>query len=75
METSLNRIRPGMRAVVTEMKVPGALESRLRDFGLVPGTAVVCRYRGPGGGVTALDVRGAVLALRTRDLVNIRVRC
>lgn len=75
MQISLDRLRPGLEAIVTEINVDAALQCRLRDFGLVPGTKVCCRYRSPGGGVTALELRGSVLALRTRDLKNIRVRC
>ncbi len=75
METSLDRLRPGSRAVVIEVNTPPALTRRLRDFGLVPGTAVRCRYRSPWGKVTALSFRGAVLALRTTDLKKIRVTC
>ena len=75
MTTTLDRVKPGMQAVVTELGVGEALARRLRDFGMVPGTQVCCRYRSPGCQVTALECRGAVIALRTRDLENIRVRC
>lgn len=75
METNLNCIRPGAQAVVTQIHADTRLKSRLRDFGLVPGTVVRCRYRSPGGSVTALEFRGTVVALRTRDLQKIRVRC
>lgn len=75
METSLDHLRPGMRAVVTKVDTDAALKQRLKDFGLVPGTLVRCRCRNPWGDVTALEFRGAVLALRTVDLRKIRVRC
>ena len=75
METSLNLLRPGERAVVTKVNADGAFRKRLRDFGLVPGTSVCCRYRSPGGQVTALAFCGTVVALRTRDLRKIQVRC
>lgn len=75
METSLDQIRTGVRAVVTKIEVKAELARRLRDFGLVPGTLVCCRYRSPGGQVTALELRGTVVALRTRDLKRIEVRC
>ena len=75
METGLNQVRPGMQAVVTQIGVDTPLALRLRDFGLVPGTQVCCRYRSPGGQVTALELRGTVIALRTCDLKQIRVRC
>lgn len=74
MNTTLNHIRPGMQAVVLKITVQEALERRLQDFGLVPGTRVRCRYRSPGQQVTALECRGAVIALRTRDLRQIQVR-
>ena len=75
METSLNCVRPGARAVVMQIGVEPELARRLRDFGLVPGTRVCCCYRSPGGQVTALELRGTVVALRTRDLKHIRVCC
>lgn len=74
METTLDRIRPGMRAVVLMVCTQERLRHRLADFGLVPGTKVQCRYRSPGGDVTAIGLRGSVLALRTGDLRGIRVR-
>ena len=75
MEMGLHALGPGMQGVVTRINTDEALKRRLRDFGLVPGTAVRCRYRCPWGDVTALELRGSVLALRTRDLQKIRVRC
>lgn len=75
METSLDQLRPGMGGVVTAVNTEEALRRRLRALGLVPGTRVSCRCRCPWGDVTALELRGSVLALRTRDLRKIRVRC
>lgn len=71
MEIGLNQMGLGKLAKVTG--VDGALKSRLRDFGLVPGTRVCCRYRTPGGKVTAVEFRGTTVALRTRDMQAIRV--
>ena len=75
MQTTLDRLRLGMRAVVTGIDVSTELKSRLSDFGLVPGIRVCCRYRSPGGQVTALELRGTVIALRTGDMKKIRVQC
>ena len=72
MEMGLNQLRLGEMAKVTG--VDGMLQSRLKDFGLVPGTRVCCRYRTPGGKVTAVEFRGTTVALRTRDLQAIRVQ-
>ena len=73
MQTGLDQVKLGKQVTVTEMTLERALQSRLRDFGLVPGTRVCCRYRSPGGQVTALECRGAVIALRTWDMAGIRV--
>ncbi len=74
MEISLDRLEPGIRSTVTEIRSPEPLRSRLRQFGLVPDTVVSVCYRSPDGGVTALELRGTVIALRTRELKKIRVR-
>ncbi len=75
MQIGLDQVKLGVRAVVQQVETDPLLKSRLEDFGCVPGTAVYCRYRSPGGFVTALEVRGTVLAMRTRDMSGIRVRC
>lgn len=75
MQTNLKFLRLGRNAVVETVDTEPALRQRLRDFGLVPGTQICCRYRTPGGSVTAVEFRGSVVALRTRDLEKIRVRC
>ena len=75
MQTSLDRVCLGETVVVTVLSMPPILERRLRDFGFVPGTKVRCCYRHPGGKVTAIACRGAVIAMRTHDLRGIQVRC
>lgn len=75
METSLDLLKPGVRGTVLTVNTHPQLRRRLRDFGLVPGTVVKCCYRCPWGSVTALSLRGSVLAMRTADLKKIRVRC
>lgn len=74
MQVSLDKLPVGVPATVVRMGCTEALQRRLGDFGMVPGTVVVARYRSPGGGVTALECRGAVLAMRTRDLKGVGVR-
>lgn len=74
MQVSLDRLPVGVPAVVLQVGCKEELRSRLRDFGLVPGTEVITRYRSPDKGVTALEFRGTVIALRTRDLKGVRVK-
>ena len=73
MEIGLHRLVPGAQAVVTRMEGEFSSRRRLEELGLVPGTMVRCCYRSPGGFVTALEFRGMVLALRTRDLRRVKV--
>lgn len=73
MECFLNELRPGEGALVTALP-EGPLSRRLKDFGLVPDTAVRCRCWGPGGHLTALELRGGVIALRRGDLGRIAAR-
>lgn len=75
MEIGLHRIGLGRWVEVTRIGVKEPLRQRLWDIGLIPGTAVCCRYRTPNRKVTALEFRGTVVALRTRDLEQIRVCC
>ena len=74
MELTLDRLHLGQKAVVTYMDTDAFLTERLHAFGMIPGTQVRCRYRTPGGSVTALEFRGTVVALRTRDMKKIRVQ-
>lgn len=72
MEITLDMLKTDKMAVVTQVQTDPALEKRLRDHGLVPGTIVRCRYRSPCGRVMALEFRGSVVALRSKDLKHIR---
>ena len=73
MQISLNRLPQGIPATVIKVDCSCELTSRLKDFGLVPGTQVLTCYRSPDRGVTALEFCGTVVALRTRDLKGVRV--
>ena len=74
MQIILKDIRPGVRAVVTEIPDSSLLKSRLRDFGLVQGTELRCLFLSPGGDLAALELRGTVIAVRLADLDGITVR-
>lgn len=73
MDISLDRLCSGVWATVVCVDTSTQLRQRLRNFGLVPGTKVRCRYSSPGGDVAAIELRGSVLALRKKDLQCIRV--
>ena len=75
MEISLGELKVGQQGIVQRMDTDPLLVQRLRSFGLVQGANVACRYRTPGGSVAALECCGTVVALRSRDVQDIRVRC
>ena len=74
MDRTLDRLAIGKTAVVTCVGGSSALCCRLQDYGLIPGTQVRCRYRSPDGSVTSLECRGSVIAMRTKDMENIKGR-
>lgn len=74
MEIMLSKLRPGIRALVTEIPDINVLKGRLREFGLVPGTELMCRFISPAGDLMALELRGTVIAVRLKDLGGIMVR-
>jgi len=73
MVLPLDQVCTGVWGCVIEIDTTAQLQQRLRDFGLVPGTQVCRRYTSPAGDVTAIELRGSVLALRKQDLHRIRV--
>lgn len=73
MEISLDRLCLGQLGVVTHVDTSDHMKKRLQAFGMVPGTQVRCRYCSPNCSVMALEFRGAVVALRTRDMQKIMV--
>ena len=70
---TMAELRVGDNAVVSESKVMGGMGLRLRDIGLIPGTAVSCVAKSPLGDPVAFFIRGAVIALRSEELSNIYV--
>lgn len=74
MECFLNELRPGEGALVTALPEDSALSRRLNALGLIPQTAVRCRYWGAGGHLMALELRGAVIALRRSEVGRIVAR-
>ncbi len=69
----LANLRQGQSAVVTEVRLDGAMRRRLYDLGLIPGTCVERLQAGPAGSPLACVVRGAVIALRRKDAAKIMV--
>lgn len=74
MDFRLNQLKPGEKAVVTEIETEHSLRRRLMDIGLVENTAVECVGKSPMGDPAAYLIRGAVIAIRASDCSGIRIR-
>ena len=74
MVLSLDQVCRDVWARVIGIDAGLSMQQRLRAFGLVPGTWVRRRYDSPAGDVSAIELRGSMLALRKHDLHCIRVR-
>lgn len=70
---TLNQVSPGKTAQVRELHTSGSMRRRLLDLGLVRGTRVQCLQKSPAGDPVAYLIRGAVIALRGEDSLNIVV--
>lgn len=69
----LNALEVGERGVVAGVEGESAMRRRLFDLGLVPGTAVTCTAVSPAGDPAAYLIRGAVIAIRSRDAAGVRL--
>lgn len=68
---SLKDLKPGQSAKIKELLSIGSIRRRLLDIGLIENTEVECLGRSPGGDPSAFLIRGAVIAIRSEDCINI----
>lgn len=71
---NLAQMKAGQQAVITRIKVPEPLATRLTALGVLVGTRVSCLGTGPFGDPIAYEIRRAVIALRQSDGCGIEVR-
>lgn len=71
---SLDKIKPGERAVISKLNISGSMRRRLLDIGLIENTVVECVGKSPAGDPLAFLIRGAVIAIRSEDCCGITVR-
>ncbi len=65
---SLANLQVGERARVASLLSRGSMRRRLQDIGLIEGTEVECVQKSPAGDPVAYRIRGALIALRSKDL-------
>jgi ferrous iron transport protein A len=70
---SLSQLAVGASAVVSELPKQGAAFLRLREMGLLPGTAITLVRTAPMGDPLEIKVRGYHLTLRKTEAEHILV--
>ena len=73
-QMKMHTLRVGESGVMDRAILSDAMQTRLLDIGLIPGTPVVCVGRSPLGDPAAYRIRGAVFALRKTDCAHIILR-
>ncbi len=71
---TLDQLKRGQTAKITDLTERGANRSRLLDLGILPGTQVEVEMKSPLGDPTAYRIRGAVVALRRVQAQQIKVQ-
>lgn len=71
----LRQMSQGQRGTIRRVTALGELGRRMRDMGLVPGTAFCVRGRAPLKDPVAIQVRNFTLALRNNesDFIEVEV--
>ena len=70
---TLNELKAGQSAVITDVGGDGALRCRLLDMGLIPKTNVMVRKVAPMGDPIELFLRGYELTIRLEDAEKITI--
>ena len=73
MVMTMDQLRPGELAVVTDVAGQGAFRRRLLELGVLPGTTVTRTGQAPLGDPLSFRIRGAVLCLRREEASTIAV--
>ena len=66
-QKTLSTLAEGEMARVIDIKLKGAINSRLRSLGLIEGRKVKCLHRSTSGSISAYFICGAVIAVRKED--------
>ena len=70
---NIRQMQVNQEGTIASVKVGGELGRRLRDMGLVPGTAIRIQGRAPLKDPVALRVKGFTLTLRNNEADHIEV--
>lgn len=71
---NLNNVIPGEYAVIDQLNACGGMRRRLLDIGLCEDTVIKCVGCSPFGDPKAFLIRGAVIAIRSEDCADIKIK-
>jgi DtxR family transcriptional regulator, Mn-dependent transcriptional regulator len=71
---TLADLKPGQRAIVTQIVATGTLRQRLLDMGILPQTPIDLERSGLGGDPLWIRCQGARLALRRSEAATVKIR-
>ena len=71
---TLNDIKVGSSAIVTQIGSIGALKRRLIDMGITPGVKIKVKKVAPLGDPIEINFRGYELSIRRSEALNIFVQ-
>ncbi|WMC94209.1 FeoA family protein [Kineothrix sp. MB12-C1] len=70
---NLTNLQEGETASVISLLNGSRMKRRLQDLGLIEGTQIQCIQKSPYGDPVAYEIRGAIIALRTEDAINVLI--
>jgi ferrous iron transport protein A len=68
---TLDKLSLNKRGQVAGFRSEGEMRRRMIELGIIKGTEIECVGRSPSGDPSAYLVRGAVIAIRSKDAKNI----
>lgn len=73
MSTTLDQLKRGETATITQLNAKGMARHRLLDLGILPGTRLVAEMKSPLGDPVAYRVRDTLIAIRNAQAQQIEV--
>lgn len=70
---TLNELKKGEKAKISNIEIEGSIKRRLLDIGLINGSNIECVLESPLKDPKAYWIRGTLIAIRNIDAKNIYI--
>lgn len=70
-KNTLNELKKGEKAIIKNIELEGSIKRRLLDIGLIKDSIVECILESPLKDPKAYWIRGALIAIRSKDAKKI----